>query len=270
MNYAVSHIYIYPIKSLGGIQLLNALVEPEGLKYDRRWMLVDDEGCFLSQRSLPQLCLFDVSMDNQTIFITHRNFPNNEISFSIHAFSEENIQVKIWDDEVEANLVDATIDKWFSNILKTNCRLVRHSTSTKRKVDNQFALKGDESDSYRTGFSDGFPILIIGEKSLDDLNDKLQNKIQMNRFRPNIVFSGGNAFDEDNFGEIEIGSSKMKVVKPCSRCVMTTIDQHTSSRGNEPLQTLSTYRKTNNKIHFGQNVLVVSVGEIKVGDEIRI
>ncbi|MEI6508635.1 MAG: MOSC N-terminal beta barrel domain-containing protein [Bacteroidota bacterium] len=265
MNYAVSHIYIYPIKSLGGIQLSKTEVEPEGLKYDRRWMLVDDEGCFLSQRSLPQLCLFDVSMENQTVFITHRNFPNSEISFPIHDFSEEKIQVKIWDDEVEANLVDATIDKWFSDILKTNCRLVRHSSSTKRKVDNQFALKGEE-----TGFSDGFPVLIIGEKSLDDLNDKLQNKIQMNRFRPNIVFSGGNAFDEDKFGEIEIGSSKMKVVKPCSRCVMTTIDQHTSSRGNEPLQTLSTYRNTDNKIHFGQNVLVVSVGEIKVGDEIRI
>jgi hypothetical protein len=137
--------------------------------------------------------------------------------------------------------------------------------SSRRQVDEKYALQNDI-----TSFSDGYPVLLIGQASLDDLNGRLDQPVPMNRFRPNIVFSGGTPYQEDGMKHFKVDGLDFFGVKPCGRCVMTTINQDTGSVGQEPLKTLSLYRTANNKVNFGQNVLHTGFGRIKVGDEIRI
>lgn len=168
--------------------------------------------------------------------------------------------MKIWDDEVEAVLVSKEADKWFGEILNVECRLVFMNDSVKRYVDKKYAAKNE-----LVSFADGFPFLILGEESLKDLNSRLKVKIPMNRFRPNLVFKGGTPFDEDKWESFLLNGIEFYVVKPCSRCVITTVDQTNALKSEEPLRTLSLYRKEGNKIFFGQNLLHKGTGIIETG-----
>jgi uncharacterized protein YcbX len=150
-------------------------------------------------------------------------------------------------------------------MLGTNVRIVKMPDSTKRKVDPRYAVNKES-----VSFADGMPYLLIGQKSLDELNSKLDDAVPMNRFRPNIVFSGGDAFSEDTWGKIQIGEVDFQVVKPCARCVMVTVDQTTGDKAAEPLKTLAEFRKEGNKILFGQNMVALSNGIIKVGDKLKL
>lgn len=260
-KFLVSQLYIYPIKSLGGIELKSAEVLPKGLEYDRRWMLVDAQGLFMTQRIEPKLALFKTSItESGNIIIKF----NGDVLTVPSTTYEDSFTARIWDDLVEVHEVDTNVSEWFSKHLGSICKLVAFPEDNHRPVDADYALNpGDQ-----TSLSDGYPILLLGQSSLDDLNTRLKDSVPIDRFRPNIVFTGGQPFEEDRFIQFSINKVAMAGVKPCARCVMITIDQQTALTSKEPLATLSAYRKAGNKVLFGQNVIPLQSGVISVGDEI--
>ncbi|WP_425636101.1 MOSC domain-containing protein [Algoriphagus yeomjeoni] len=261
----IQDLYIYPIKSLAGVRVSEAKVEEKGFKLDRRWMLIDEEGQFVSQRKFPLMAMLQVEIGADSLVVYHISHPGEMIHIPFDKEVEELTSVIVWDDAMPATLVDSQIDKWFTKALGVNVRLVKMPNSTERKVDSRYAVNGES-----VSFADGMPYLIIGQKSLEDLNSKLDEMVPMNRFRPNIVFTGGEAFEEDSWKKIRIGQVDFQVIKPCARCVMITVEQNTGVKGVEPLKTLATYRKVGNKIFFGQNMVALSNGTIKVGDKLTV
>jgi uncharacterized protein YcbX len=260
----LSELYIYPVKSLGGISVKEAEVTDRGLKYDRRWMLLDSTGKFLTQRTHPQMALIKVDVSKDTLFF--RNIKNtDQFSVGINETISKKISATIWNDQVELLQVNTIADEWFSQNLNTRCKFAFMPEETKRLVDESYAQNNEI-----TNLSDGYPFLIIGQASLDDLNSKLAEKIPMNRFRPNLVFTGGLPFEEDTMKKFSIGGITFYSVKPCGRCVVTTINQNTAQKSEEPLKTLASYRTFGNKINFGMNLLHKGSGTIKIGDEIII
>ena len=260
----LSEINIYPVKGLKGIKLQESPVEPLGLRYDRRWMLVDINGKFISQREFPVLsklnCLhapngFRICSVNESDFI--------EIPFSTGG---EILKVMVWEDVVEAVIYNKIVDAWFSDFLKTDCTLVYLPEESDRWVDPKYNRGKD-----KVSFADAFPVLLIGEASLEDLNLKLEHPISMDRFRPNLVFTGGLPFEEDTFDKFQINDTVFVAAKPCARCQVITIDQQTSMKSKEPLTTLSSYRTRDNKVNFGQNLLVETIGKpLRIGDRLEV
>jgi uncharacterized protein YcbX len=263
----LSQIFIYPIKSLGGIALDTALVQERGLQYDRRWMLVDEHGQFLTQRTFADMALLQVQLQSGGLKVIHRIRPELQPLFiPFEPAGPSRLQVTVWEDTCEAIEVSVEANAWFTQALGIPCRLVFMPDDCRRQVDLQFARPGDI-----TSFSDGFPLLLVGEASLADLNSRLDEAVPINRFRPNLVFSGGLPFEEDTWDFFNIGLHPFRGVKPCGRCVVTTIDQQTARKGTEPLRTLANYRQQGHKILFGQNVLPLSPGHtLAVGDVITI
>lgn len=261
----IQDIFIYPIKSLGGIRLEKASVEERGFSFDRRWMLVDEDGVFVSQRTFPKLALLQVKLYSKDLSVFPKNEPNHSILIPFDQESKESVTVVVWDDTMTAKLVDSSFDHWFSEFLGKKVRLVKMPESTRRLVSPKYAVKGES-----VSFADGMPYLLIGQESLNDLNQRLEEPVSMDRFRPNLVFSGGEPFQEDSFKKLKIGTVDFQVVKPCARCVLITVDQGTGIKGKEPLQTLSSYRTQGNKVLFGQNMVALGEGVVKLGDEIRL
>ncbi|OYU96776.1 MAG: MOSC domain-containing protein [Bacteroidetes bacterium B1(2017)] len=245
----LSSITIYPIKGFPGIQLEEAVLEPQGLQYDRRWMLVDEQGVFISQRTSAQLALFGLNQKEDGFEVIA---PNKSASFFV-PFATNGIQipVKVWDDEVLATHYSNDADAWFSKQLNLSCSLVFLPAQSTRLLESNYNPSGLETVS----FADGFPYLLIGHESLNDLNQRLAQPILMDRFRPNFVITGGIPFLEDSFTEFSIGSNQFAALKPCARCTVTTINQQSAIQEKEPLKTLSTYRQVDNKILFGMNVV---------------
>lgn len=264
-KFVLSEIYIYPIKSLGGIWLEQARLEERGLQYDRRWMIVDEEGIFITQRKHFELALLQVSISDDKLIVSHKTLPGLSISFSLDEDTGEKISVVIWNDTGTALEVNKKVSDWFSDFLKFKVKLVKMPETERRMVDPRYALN-DEVVS----FADGYPCLLIGQSSLDGLNEKLQSPIRMDRFRPNFVFTGGEYHIEDRFKDFYMGEVLFSAVKPCSRCVLITIDQQTGEKGAEPLRTLASYRTAGKKIMFGQNLLHQQTGTIRVGDELKV
>jgi len=258
----LSEINIYPIKSLAGISLQSAIVEERGLKYDRRWVLVDDTNTFFTQRDFPEMALIKVAVESEGLRLSHKtkNVESLVVPFDFN-FSKKN-KVVIWNDNIEGEFYNKQIDDWFSEIIGIKCHLVKMPESTERVVDEKYAKDKIVS------FADGYPFLIIGQSSLDELNSRIEIPLPMNRFRPNFVFKGGKPFEEDHWKRFNIGNVKFEAVKPCARCVITTTDQETAELAKEPLLTLSKFRKVGNEVMFGMNVICHSNGQIKLGDEI--
>jgi uncharacterized protein YcbX len=259
----LSEIWIYPIKSLGGIRLSHARVMPKGLEHDRRWMLIDQQGNFITQRVHSKMALFKLSLSEKQIEI---RFVNDSIYLPMNSpVSGLPIRATIWDDDVEVFEVMGEYSQWFSQRLGIDCRLVHFPEEQKRLVDEKY-----NRDHDQVSLADGYPFLIIGEQSLDHLNRRLAVPVPMNRFRPNFVFTGGKPFEEDQWRQFTIGKNRFVGVKPCSRCVLTTVNQLTGEKGTEPLATLATFRKQNNKIFFGQNLLAIDYDEVQEGDSIAL
>jgi uncharacterized protein YcbX len=261
----LSDIYIYPIKSLGGIRVDQSCVLKPGLEYDRRWMLVDLDGNFLSQRSLPKMALLAMEWNSGGFLIKDKLNPKENIPLPLQPKTDFIKKVRIWNDEVEAILVDPAISRWLQSKLQTPCELVFMPSTTIRPIEEKYSVS-DESVS----FADAMPYLLISQASLDYLNTKLKIPIPMDRFRPNLVVSGTEPFDEDVWGVIQIGSVRFKITKPCARCVMTTVSQESALSGKEPLATLSTFRKVGNNIFFGQNMIPLDEGKIRQDDEVKL
>jgi uncharacterized protein YcbX len=261
----VSGLYIYPIKSLGGIALNAARVTDRGFAYDRRWMLVDADNKFISQREVAAMALLKVSIQENGLCVKNSNKPDSFINIPFQPTLSETIMVNVWEDRCRGQRVSDEADAWFSEQLGRMCRLVHMPDATRRRVDGRYAL-----DKEITSFSDGYPMLLIGQASLDDLNSRLPTPVPMDRFRPNIVFTGGEPYQEDVMKQFSIAGIHFMGVKLCARCVITTINQQTAQQAKEPLKTLSTYRAKNNKIYFGQNLLFQGSGTITVGDSIEL
>jgi hypothetical protein len=259
---SLSEIFIYPIKSLGGISVDSAIVEERGLKYDRRFLLVDENKTFMTQRDFPQMALLKTSFAKNGFDVLNTK-DNSSTFIPFETNSTEKINVQIWDDFCNSVQVSKILDAWFSEALNKKCSLVYMPNDERRIVEKKYV-----DEDHIVSFADAYPFLIIGQASLDDLNSRLETRLPMNRFRPNFVFTGGKSYEEDNWKNFKIGDIKFEAVKPCARCVITTTNQETAERSNEPLKTLSEYRKNNNKVMFGMNVVCKSTGTIFVGDKI--
>jgi uncharacterized protein YcbX len=257
----LSEIWIYPVKSLGGIRLKLAKVFEKGLQHDRRWMLIDEDNEFMTQRLYPRMVLFKLSMTSDQFLINYKS-DSVVLSFN-HPFISIPIKAKIWSDVVDVFEVSIEFSQWFSDRLQMKCRLVSFPETNVRPVDENYQVNHEH-----VSLADAYPFLIIGEQSLADLNSRMKEPLPMNRFRPNFVFSGGQPYEEDSWKTFSIGKNKFIGVKQCARCVLTTVNQDTADKGIEPLLTLSQYRKKENKVLFGQNLIALNHYEIHEGDEI--
>jgi len=262
----IESLHIYPIKSLGGISLQESKVTSRGLAYDRRWVLVDENNRFVSQREYAQMALLQPSLDDTVMTINDRSGKQEQLNFNLQEPQTEAEEVTIWDDIVPAKPVDDAADQWFSSFMQMPVRLMYMHEESVRQADQRYAITVND----KVSFADGYPILIISEASMTLLNSKLENPLTINRFRANVIVSGIKAHEEDSWREIKTDRQTLFGVKPCARCVMTTIDPENAQFGAEPLKTLSTYRFKDNKILFGENFIPQDEGKLRVGDEIEV
>ncbi|MFK5986254.1 MAG: MOSC domain-containing protein [Pseudomonadota bacterium] len=253
----ISGLWTYPIKSMAGISLRQSKLLAKGLEYDRSWMLVDNDLNFITQRQHPKMALISVSIEDYGLRVYYKNMPALIIPWvDTELESFQSLSVKIWKDECSALHINSAIDNWFGEVLGIDCRLVYIPDVSDRYVDRDYALNNEQ-----TRFADGFPLLLISEASLNNLNSRLsaskKQPVNMQHFRPNIVVKGCAAFAEDQWKNFSINGTVFSAVKACSRCIITTVDPSTGERSTdkEPLQTLLQYRKKENQVFFGQNVL---------------
>lgn len=260
----ISNLTYYPIKACRGFDAAESFVERMGLVKDRRMMVVTPEGHFLTQREIPKLALVTPTLTNDSVTLSAPNVD----SLRVEIRAEGDIfPVQIWKSaDVHAIDQGAQAAEWFSNWLGVAVRLVHFAAGYQRRVSAEYAVHADD----QTGFADGYPILVISEESLQDLNSKLDAPIPMNRFRPNVVVKGGAPFEEDAWKRIKIGGVELALVKPCARCVVTTIDKETLIQDKEPLKTLSQYRKHELGAIFGMNAIPLNEGKIQTGMRVEI
>ena len=259
----VSALYCYPIKSCRGTALDPATVGPRGIHGDRCLMLVGPDGGFLTQREHPRLALIQPQWRSESLEVTAPGMPPHLLEPTTRGPRRP---VTIWRDTCEAVDQGEAAAQWFSAYLGIACRLVRLADDFSRRVDARFAPRPTD----QTSFTDGYPFLVLSQASLDDLNGRLASPLPMDRFRPSIVVAGSPPFAEDAWKVIRIGGIVFDLVKPCSRCAITTTDQATAERGVEPLRTLAAYRTVNGKVLFGQNAIHRGTGQLRRGDAVEV
>lgn len=261
----ISNLTYYPIKACRGFDVTESFVERMGLANDRRMMVVTPAGDFLTQRECPKLALITPTFINETLL--KLSAPNFDTLFFNVEKSGKIFPVNIWSSKhVAAIKQDDVATDWLSEWLEMDAHLVYFANGYKRRLHPNYAVSADD----HTGFADGYPILIVSEESLQDLNSKLDAPVPMNRFRPNIVVKGCAPFEEDTWKRIKIGGVELALVKPCARCVVTTIDKETLVKDKEPLKTLSQYRKHELGAIFGMNAIPISEGKIEAGMRVEI
>jgi uncharacterized protein YcbX len=261
----VTALNFYPIKSCGGIGRRSAEVRARGLDGDRRYMLVDAEGVFLTQRRHPRLALVRIAEDGGGYRV---DGPGLEPLHLPREWPEgPTIEVRVWRDRVEATVLPDEIGGWFADVLGFPCRVVYLAEHQHRAVPNDAAAFDDE-----VGFADAAPLLLTSDASLAELNGRLPAPVTMRRFRPNLVVDGDRPFVEDEWRLLRIGDVELEVAWPSTRCVLTTVDPETGvmDPGGEPLRTLRSFRRGSAGVLFGQNVIPRRLGTIRVGDEVEI
>ncbi|HMU91963.1 MAG TPA: MOSC domain-containing protein [Anaerolineales bacterium] len=260
----LSNLTYYPIKACRGFDVAESQVERMGLANDRRMMVVTPSGKFLTQREYPRLALVTPTVKNGMVTLSAPNF--DSLQFGIQSTGTPT-PVEVWKSK-DVSAIDQGEEsaQWLSDWLGVSVRLVHVADGFKRKLNPEYAIHADD----HTGFADGYPILIISEESLQDLNSKLDSAVPMNRFRPNIVVKGCEPFAEETWKRIRIGGVEMALVKPCARCVVTTIDKDTLAKSKEPLKTLSSYRMQELGAIFGVNVIPLNEGVVKVGMSVEV
>ena len=260
----LSSLIYYPIKACRGFEVESSQVERMGLQHDRRMMLTTPEGEFLTQREYPRLALVTPTLKDDTLDLSAPEFDSLRLNIQTTGTSHP---VNIWKSKGVAAIDQGEeAAQWFSDWLGDNVRLVHIADGFKRVVNEKYAVHDDD----HTGFADGYPILLISEESLQDLNSRLETQLPMNRFRPNIVIRGCDPFAEDTWNRIQIGDVILAVVKPCARCEVTTIDKVTLERSKEPLKTLGKYRKHKLGAIFGQNVIPLNGGSLRLGMNVEV
>jgi len=262
----LSEIWIYPVKSMPGISLESAVINARGFEYDRHWMLVDDEGQFMSQRRSVEMAKIQVALHEDALQLDYET--KQSLRVPLKTNDDRTMMVTVWKDTFQASLVSEQADAWLSDVLNMSVRLVCMREAVKRRVDPGYARETDQ-----TGFADGFPFLLLGQASIDDLNQRINdasNVMDVRRFRPNLVVSGSQPYAEDDWFRVRMGDIDFRVAKPCSRCVITTVNPDTTDKSPEPLKTLNTYRKKGKQVYLGQNLIHDAEGRLCVGDAVEI
>ncbi|HEY4302617.1 MAG TPA: MOSC N-terminal beta barrel domain-containing protein [Candidatus Didemnitutus sp.] len=267
---AVVSLHIYPVKSCRGLDVATAEVDSLGFVGDRRFMAVTPEGGFLTQRTVPAMARIATRVQPAGVSLSAEGFGSIEVPFTANAGSR---RVVVWRDSVDADDCGDEPADWLSAVLGAPTRLVHIGRDYHRPIRPSKARPGDVFS-----FADGYPFLVISEESLQRLNDRIAERghdgVPMNRFRPNIVISGVDAFSEDAWARVRIGAVTFRTGGPCARCVITTTDQFTGTRGKEPLATLATFRRDPNEptdVNFGMNLIhEIKSGAIHVGDDIEV
>jgi len=259
----LSKLYLYPVKSLAGIEVSDWPVNEKGLLYDRKWMLVDREGNFLSQRRIPRMVLIKTRLTPTELILSADHAA--DIGIPLNSTDGSELMVNIWRDCCVARRVSVEVDQWLSDFLGLPCQLVYQPDQVVRPVDPDYARSSDQ-----VNFSDGFPFLLISQPSLDSLNQVMGLQLPIERFRPNLVISGCDSYAEDYWRQITINQISFRLPKPCSRCPIPTIDTTTAQMSREPLATLNRIRKWNKHVYFGQNALHNNQGQLVVGSTVKI
>lgn len=259
----LSQLHVYPIKSAGGIPLEVSDVDWRGLRHDRRWMLVDEAGRFMSQRRYPRMALVRVRIEPDHLIVDAPDMLPLEVP--LQPPDRKLRLAQVWGDLVEVSTVGDEADSWFGKFLGVRCSLVCLPDESIRPVDPAYGGTEDQ-----VGLADGFPFLLVSEASLDDLNARLEHPLPVNRFRPNLVVGDCEPFAEDGWRLIRIGEITLRVVKPCARCTITTVDQRTAVTSKEPLRTLARFRRAGNKVLFGQNLIHDHTGTLRTGDPVEV
>lgn len=260
----LSWLYLYPIKSSAPLEMQSAVVEPRGLRQDRRWMVVDAEGRFLTGRQLPRLTLVRAQPIPHGLSLDAPGMPSLRVPFPQ---TETAVPVVVWKNDVAARPVDPVADAWLSEFLQQPVRLVHMDAGVVRPMTDAHSQAGDE-----VSFADAFPLLLISQAALDGLNARLAKPVSMLQFRPNLVVDGVPAHAEDGWKRIRVGDVEFDVAKACTRCVFTTVDPARGERDpdGEPLRTLTGYRRTPDGVTFGQHLIPRSLGAVRVGDAIEV
>lgn len=263
---ALAAIFVYPVKSAAGIALDAVELDAFGPRHDRRWLVVDADGRFMTQRRHPRLALVRPTLGSDTLTLDAPGMPTLALPLDPPGAATE--RVRIWNDDVDAASAGADAARWLGEVLGTPCRLVHMPDSTVRQVSLRYGKPGD-----RVAFQDAYPLLLFSQESLDGLNARLARPLPVNRFRPNLLIRGApEPHAEDRWRRIRVGSVELEVVKPCARCVITTIDQATGRpAGKEPLRTLAAYRRgPNGGVLFGMNAIHRGRGTLCVGDAVQV
>lgn len=258
-------LFRYTLKSGAGLSLTQATVELLGLEHDRRWMAVRPDGSFLTGRELPSLVQVRAVPGSAGLHLSAPGMP--ELEVPLPTATAPRLDVTVWKDTCSAARADAAADRWLSEYLGQPAVLVYVDPVMQRPVDPRYAAPDE-----RVGFADGFPLLLVSEASLADLNRRMAQPVPMSRFRPNLVVGGCEAFAEDGWKRLRIGTVELAVVKPCVRCVFITVDADTAQKDphQEPLRTLTTFRRIDGKVMFGQNVVVRRAGRVRLGDSVEV
>jgi len=268
MSLTLGAIHVHPIKSIGGFSVNEARLTDRGLEHDRRWMLVDEDGNFITQREVPAMACLRTTPHGDGFRVTDtRDGATLDLPWTFEG--RETRMCSVWSDRVRTMITENAWSTWFSERMGRTAHLVHMPDATKRRTDGRYAKS-------LTSLSDGFPYLIVSQASLDDLNARgaahaheqkgTWTPMTMHRFRANLVINGGDPFQEDHWRDITIGAARFTVVKPCARCVIITTDQNSGVRGKEPLRTLATYRSKGHKVMFGMNAVGDDAGTVSVGD----
>jgi len=254
----LASLSIFPVKSCAGIERESVEVERRGFGLDRRWMVVDEHGTFVTQRRDPKLGRVGVTLEASEFALTAPGLAPLRIP---HALAGgDRTRVTVWSSTCDAQ-VHPEGSEWFSELLGRSARLVHMPDDVERAVDPEYGAPGDI-----VSFADGYPVLVIGAASLHDLNARLEQPVAMDRFRPSLVVSGAEPFAEDGWHRLRAGDVVLRLVKLCARCVLTTRDPKTGRAAKEPLRTLATYRrKRRGKVCFGVNAVVERGGSLSVG-----
>jgi len=274
----LTDITLYPIKSCAGIALQEAVLTRDGLMseqvYDREWMVVDADGRFLTQREHPRMALIVPRIKASTLELRAPGMLRLEIELGLpHPQLAPTLDVQLWDEAVRAYDCDAATASWFSKAIGVPCRLVRFHPDVVRAT----STKWTGGIAASTMFADGYPVLVAGQASLDDVNEKLRAigraPVPMDRFRPNLVIGEIGAFEEDYADFLQFGATTLKPVKPCSRCPIPSVDQATGDIGPDPLDVMQGYRakpELDGAICFGMNAIVTAGGDerLVVGQEV--
>jgi len=266
MNATVKSLHVYPVKGLKGIDLAEASATERGLEHDRRWMVVDAQGEFFTQRSHPKMATVWTDLLPGALELSAPDA--GSIQVPLAPPPAPSMRVRVWNSVVDAVPASREADAFLSDYLETPCRMVYMPDSTRRASNPDYSGGRERL----VGFADGYAYLIASTSSLADLNRRLAERghpaLPMNRFRPNVVVSGAPAYAEDGWGEISVGDAVLGAAKPCGRCEVTTTDQSTGEvRGPEPLATLATYRNSDEfGIMFGLNLVTLRPGTIRVGN----
>ncbi len=269
----IASLTIYPVKSLAGIELKKARINKFGIEFDRNWMLIEPRtGIFMSQRRTPRMCLIQPELTQGRLVLHAEGMQD----FSLPIYKEGKLlDVSVWDSKCKGEDQGDEVAEWFSDFLHQDCRMVRVPLDHKR-----LSKKGDTL----VGFADAYPVLIVSQASLSNLNKKLKESkndpVPMNRFRPNIVIDGCDSHAEDTWDDIRIGDVKLHRINMCARCSVVATDQDTGKRSKEPNATLVKYRsgkklilnpskEHSKEFYFGSNFIHLSQGLVKMGDSVE-